>query len=183
MSTSRALVVAACSAFLVASACGDSSGPGDGNIPAADVPRTATGGDPRGTYAPNAPLLQLFGLPAGVRVDFTRNGGSGAIEFQGGSATEGTYAARDLRIDLAGTLTALGQTFPIDSDAFDDAGPLRGGSGTWRVIGTGRLQLGAAGEPPDTVGYTATERGLFFVEAEPLAPGQTSTIVLAFRRR
>jgi hypothetical protein len=182
--TPRLTFCAACALLLLATACGDSSGPGGGDgVPADDFPRAATGGDPRGSYTPNAPLLAFFDLPTGVEVRLTRNGGSGSLTLAGSSATEGTYTAAGVRLDVAGTVRAFGVVVPIDLDDFDTSGPVGDGDGTWRAIAGGRLELRGAGEPPDTVGYAADGRGLVLVQADTLSPGEVSTTVIAFRRR
>lgn len=174
-----ALVVAA----VALGACGDSSGPSDGNIAESDFPRTATGGDPRGTYSPNTPLFAWFNLPTGVSVDMTRNGGSGTIEVAGSSATSGTFTATNMQLDVAGTISGGGVTIPFDFDDLDQ-GSLTSGSGTWRVIPGNRIEMqpNEAGEDPDTIGFSVTGRGLFFVTADTVAPGQILTAVVAFRK-
>ena len=165
-------------------ACGDSSGPGNGdNVSESDFPRTATGGDPRGTYSPNDPLLAWFNLPPAVGVNMSRNSGTGTIEVTGSSATSGSFTMSNVQLDVAGTISGGGVTIPFDfSDV--DQGLLTSGSGTWRVLPNNLLEMKPDDptEDPDTVGFSTTGRGLFFVTADTVAPGQIFTAVIAFKR-
>jgi len=176
-------VLAAVLCATIVGACNDSLASGDGDIAEADFARTATGGDPRGTYTPNTPLFAWFNLPAGFGIDLTRNGGTGTIEFAGSSATSGTYTLTDVQLDIAGSMTALGVTIPFDFSGMHQS-MLGEGGGTWTVLSSDRLVLrpNAAGENADTLGYAATTRGLFLVSTDTVAPGQVTTMVVGFRR-
>ena len=182
--TARAALLAA----LALAACGGGedpiAGPGGGNVSLDEFPRAGAGGDPRGSYTPNEPLVAFFNLPTGISIELTRNRGAGTITVSGASAESGTITATGVTLDVVGTVrTPLG-AIPLDAEDFS---PLTEGSGTvaWRAIAGNRLVVTSSQDPaPDTLEYARTARGLFLIQREDVVPGLPPlAAVIALRSR
>lgn len=130
------------------------------NIASENFLQNPTGGDPRGTYYPNQPLMSVFyTAPAGVT--FTtqfQSTSSGSMKFEGSSATSGTYNSSQLSLVASGTITisatgAQNQVIPISLNSTGIA------NGTWTVIGTGKMLM----DERDTVNYAVNDKGFFMI--------------------
>ncbi len=176
-----ALTFAACS--------NDSSSPSptNSNIAESDFPTTATGGDPRGTYTPNTPMvsMKLPTLPVGsMSISYTKNTGSGTIVFEGATATSGTYKSTDFTMQVEGKMKISFPGFPEQETPFPgDESPDIGfdapkPTGTWRVV-NGQLFLD---DETEGSGYTVNSKGLFFVNSYTES-GMTGSGVVALRKK
>jgi hypothetical protein len=101
--------------------------------------RRPFGGDPRGTYYPNTPLIVLSGDTK--YYDFTPhtvNGGSGKLIIEGLSATTGTWRAENIAFQYDGIMRYNGSPYPISTVNHDSLAKFfRSGSGWW---GMGNLR-------------------------------------------
>ncbi len=145
------------------------SGPGP-DIAVAQFPTSATGGDPRGTWYPNTPLMNVSAsnLSSGVTVGvtFTKNTGSGSIVYTGSTPASGTFSTNNLAASLVGNtaISALGQTSNIP--IMESTVGVLAGSGTWTVSGSNLIQFSSGVAKPDTLAFTANSQGLFFVSRQ-----------------
>lgn len=156
------------------------------DIAASAFLQTATGGDPRATYAPNNPMIQFFAnpnLPATFQTQVQSQSGSGTITLSGSSASSGTYTTNNLSMFAIGTISATynGQTFSAPL-AFS-SGILKN-TGTWSVLSQGKIVL----DGQDTLGYAVNDKGMFIIApvTEPdTATGQVinyGNVVIAFKK-
>lgn len=186
--TSRLPLLGGTAVALALAGCGGGDDPLDpsssANIALGEFPQASSGGDPRGTFTPNEPLVAFFNLPAGFAVDLTRNRGTGTITVSGATAASGTITASGVTFDVAGTIRTPIGNVPLDPEDFST---ITEGSGTvtWRVIAGNRMVVVSSQEPePDTLEYARTPRGLFLIDSEDTAPGQPRlTAVFALRNR
>ncbi len=156
------------------------------NIAASAFLQTATGGDPRATYAPNSPMLEFFAnpnLPATFQTQIQSQSGSGTITLAGSSASSGTYSTNNLSMFAIGSISATynGQTFTAPL-AFS-SGILKT-NGTWSVISQSKIVM----DSQDTLSYAVNDKGLFLIApvTEPdSASGQLvnyGNVVIAFKK-
>ncbi len=177
-----ALTFAACS--------DDSSSPStnnSSNITESEFPTTATGGDPRGTYTPNTPMIsmKLPTMPIGsMTISYTKNTGSGTITFEGSSATSGTYKSTDFKMEVEGKMNISfpgipDQEIPFPGEGTPDVGfDAPKSNGTWRVV-NGQLFLD---DETEGSGYTVNSKGLFFVNSYT-EEGMTGSVSVALRKK
>lgn len=154
------------------------------NIALYSYPSTGEGGDPRGYYTPNSPAVDVFTQPvssASIQYEMKVNNGSGLVQLSG-SSTSGTYTTTNLNINVYGILTvkqgSVNYSLPITFDnIFTKA------SGKWSIPTQGMMVL----DNTDTVQYTATNRGIFFINhiKEQDQNDQTTTfanVVIGFKK-
>lgn len=183
-------VLASVFAFIMSSCKDDSTSPAPGggtvtNISESEFPTTATGGDPRGTYTPNTPVISIKYSPASesmtLSTTFTKNTGTGSMTLKGSSATSGTYTVSNMKLDIQGKmrLTRNGEVLAEQpfhpADVLDSNKP----SGTWKVI-SGKLYFDDETEGP---AYTVTSKGLFFVSDLDFEDLGTGIMSMAMRKQ
>jgi hypothetical protein len=135
------------------------------DIPLEEIPLEATGGDPRGVYAPNRPLFPVF-IPSVPGVTITEvpleKLGAGTVTFEGDSPTSGTYHTNDwfLSVRTTVTFTEEGQsaTFPVDA-----SGVFIAGEGTWNTYEEGLMVL----DSRDSIDYTVDLNGMYLYRTAP----------------
>ena len=93
------------------------------------------GGDPRGTYYPNTPLIVLSGSTNYFDFDPpTVNRGSGKLVLEGNSATTGTWRAEDIVFQYNGIMRLGAGPYPISTVNHDTlAAFFRYGIGRWTI--------------------------------------------------
>lgn len=156
------------------------------NIATSAFLTTPSGGDPRGTYAPNVPILNFFAnpnFPANFKTNLQTSSGSGTVTLSGSSASSGTYTTNNLSVLALGSITATysGNTYTVPL-AFT-SGILKG-QGTWSIISQGEMVF----DSQDTLGYAVNDKGIFLMgpaSTVDSTSGQTinfGTIVVAFKK-
>jgi hypothetical protein len=126
---------------------------------------SATGGDPRGLYAPNNPLLVLY-PPTDPGVTVTEvpieKYGSGTVEFTGSTATSGIYTTDRWFLSVRTTITFREDTtvvtFPVDA-----SGVFLGRVGTWSTPEKGLMVL----DGRDSIDYAVDEKGMYLYRYIP----------------
>ncbi len=159
------------------------SGPSPASSPdisTSNFVQTPDGGDPRGTYAPNSPVFNIFlnSIPnATVIQQYTSDTGGGTIKLSGSSSNNGTYTANNLTINVNGKISIYqGKDSTIIPISFPNA--FGSGSGSWSVIAKGVMVLDNA----DTVQYAVNTKGIFL--QYPVIDNGTNygTAVLALKK-
>ncbi len=155
------------------------------NIASSAFLQTASGGDPRSSYAPNDPLFQLFPnqVPnATITTQYQSNSGGGTITLTGSSASGGTYTSNSLSVNVQGKVVVFqgNSTYTIPLTI---PGTFSKTSGTWSVVSQGTIVFDNA----DTVHYAVNDKGMFLIF--PLVASDSSgstmdygTAVLAFKK-
>ena len=126
---------------------------------------SATGGDPRGVYAPNNPLLVLY-PPSDPDVSVTElpieKYGAGTVTFTGNTARSGMYTTDRWFLSVRTTLTFREDTtvvtFPVDA-----SGVFLAGVGTWETPEKGLMVL----DGRDSIDYSVDEKGMYLYRYIP----------------
>ncbi len=152
------------------------------DIAASAFATSATGGDPRGLYAPNTPLSALSA--AGLSATFGTNTGTGTIKLEGSSASAGTYTTNNFSLSIKGVSINAGA---LGSFSLPDTTVARlisiPSTGTWEYS-SGKLLF----NKQDFGGIAVTDKALFLIRSLTAADlGFTGlplsgTIILAFKK-
>ena len=126
---------------------------------------SAKGGDPRGIYAPNNPLL-VFYPPHEPGVTITEipieKYGSGTVTFSGETAQSGAYETKNWFLSVRTTLTFTEDTttvtFPIDA-----SGVFLGKKGTWATPSPGLMVL----DGRDSIDFNIDSKGMYLYRYIP----------------
>lgn len=174
-------------AFAACSNDSSSPSPTNSNIAESEFPTTATGGDPRGTYTPNTPMIsmKLPTMPVGsMTISYTKNTGSGTIVLEGSTATSGTYKSTDFKMEVEGKMKISIPGFPEQEIPFPGTEAPDIGFDAPKPNGTWRIQNGQLFFDDETEGsgYTVTSKGLFFVNSYT-EQGMTGAATVALRKK
>lgn len=155
------------------------------NIDISAFLQTASGGDPRSTYAPNDPVFNLFPntIPnASISTQYSSDTGGGTISLSGSSSTSGSYTSNNLSLNVQGQIiiTQNGKTYQLPISI---PGTFSKSSGSWSVISQGKIVFDNA----DTVNYAVNDKGMFIIFPMIASDTSGSTInygnaVLAFKK-
>jgi hypothetical protein len=126
---------------------------------------SAKGGDPRGTYAPNNPLL-VFYPPHEPGVTITEvpieKYGAGTVTFSGATAQSGAYETHNWFLSVRTTITftedTTSVTMPIDA-----SGVFLGRKGTWATPSAGLMVL----DGRDSIDYNIDAKGMYLYRYIP----------------
>ncbi|MEW6755196.1 MAG: hypothetical protein AB1505_30080 [Candidatus Latescibacterota bacterium] len=126
---------------------------------------SAKGGDPRGVYAPNNPLL-VFYPPDDPGVTITEvpieKYGAGTVTFSGASAARGRYQTEDWFLSVRSTVTFTEDTttvtFPVDA-----SGVFLARTGTWETPEPGLMIL----DGRDSIDYNVDEKAMYLYRYIP----------------
>ncbi len=126
---------------------------------------SAKGGDPRGVYAPNNPLLVYY-PPTDPGVTVTEvpieKFGAGTVTFAGETADRGTYTTDQWFLSVRSTITFREDTTVVTMP-IDASGVFLGRHGTWTTPETGLMVL----DGRDSIDYTADEKGMYLYRYIP----------------
>ena len=129
------------------------------------------GGDPRGTYYPNTPLIILSGdVPSPL--DFfapTVNGGSGKLIIEGGSSMSGTWRAENIVFQYDGVLKNGASPYPISTTNHDTlAAFFAQKSGRWGVNPNYKAQIVFSNQTSvEDFPFTADSLGMYLYTSPP----------------
>ncbi len=170
--------------FVVLSSCKEAStvapAAGGENLTITRQNLNAAGGDPRGSYVPNTPVVRYLGE---LNESLTSARATGAVVFSGASPSNGTFSSL-IATSISGTIGAtIFPAFPYSDST----------SGTWNASGSSLfLHIHSR---TDTLSFTADSNAIYFVMSyfstrapitvnlqvhEPLSPDDST--VWAFRR-
>ena len=129
------------------------------------------GGDPRGTYYPNKPVVLVTGfqISALETVAPTINEGSGKLIIEGSSATTGTWRTENFTMQFDGKLKLNGSLYPISTVNHDTlAAFFNYGIGRWTISRNYSAQIFFSNRTDvfDVV-FTADSLGMYFYTSPP----------------
>lgn len=164
---------------LIIVSCGmDTSGPSTGKVPAndiTDIPRDSIpleikGGDPRGEYFANDPLMIIEPADSNTRDSIVSSSGELYYVFEGDSPESGDFTIIEKEFDLHIILikNANGMNITYEHTQQINHSEAQKEEGTWKVE-DGILQMTLDGNTR-SVKFTANNDGLFFIN-EKFDPG------------
>jgi hypothetical protein len=126
---------------------------------------SAKGGDPRGLYAPNNPLL-VFYPPSDPGVTVTEvpieKYGAGTVSFTGTTPDRGNYHTENWFLSVRTTLTFKEDT-TVTTMPIDASGVFLARDGTWESPSKGLMIL----DGRDSIDYTTDDRGMYLYRYIP----------------
>ena len=164
---------------LILVSCGmDTSGPSTGKVPENDVtdipreniPLDVNGGDPRGEYFANEPLMIIEPADTSTTDSVLSSSGKLYYVFEGDSPESGDFTIIEKEFDLQIILikNSDGMKITYEHKQQIDHSEAQKEEGTW-IVEDGILQMTVDGNTR-SVKFTASEEGLFFYN-EKYDPG------------